>query len=219
VLCAGQCTPAGSKQLQGQITFILYKETGSLHEWFCLVRHLSILCCSCAFKAVLFEHLWFMLYCNCCTVCMTLLLCCAVLCCAVLCCAVLCCAVLCCAVLSCAVHHEPGTMSILADATHIRQKLSMLLFSLTCCAAWVLLQPFGMSVMPFNCQICPWTCLACLSSCLWGLQDTNKVLAISRIMVAWQPLGLAMGTYDMCNRYLQQRQQFGSPLAAFQVLL
>lgn len=49
------------------------------------------------------------------------------------------------------------------------------------------------------------------------LQDTNKVLAISRIMVAWQPLGLAMGTYDMCNRYLQQRQQFGSPLAAFQV--
>lgn len=43
------------------------------------------------------------------------------------------------------------------------------------------------------------------------------MLAISRIMVAWQPLGLAMGTYDMCNRYLQQRQQFGSPLAAFQV--
>lgn len=49
------------------------------------------------------------------------------------------------------------------------------------------------------------------------VQDTNKVLAISRIMVAWQPLGLAMGCYDMCNRYLQQRQQFGSPLAAFQV--
>ena len=51
------------------------------------------------------------------------------------------------------------------------------------------------------------------------MQDTNKVLAISRIMVAWQPLGLAMGTYDMCNRYLQQRQQFGSPLAAFQVII
>lgn len=50
-----------------------------------------------------------------------------------------------------------------------------------------------------------------------GVQDTNKVLAISRIMVAWQPLGLAMGCYDMCNRYLQQRHQFGSPLAAFQV--
>ncbi|KAA6417273.1 MAG: acyl-coenzyme A oxidase peroxisomal-like [Trebouxia sp. A1-2] len=49
-----------------------------------------------------------------------------------------------------------------------------------------------------------------------SFKDTNKVLAISRIMVAWQPLGLAMGTYDMCNRYLQQRQQFGSPLAAFQ---
>ena len=55
------------------------------------------------------------------------------------------------------------------------------------------------------------------SFCAIHMQDTNKVLAISRIMVAWQPLGLAMGTYDMCNRYLQQRQQFGSPLAAFQV--
>ncbi len=88
---------------------------------------------------------------------------------------------------------------------------------------WFALQlpdlPFDLSGLPFSCQICPLTCLACLSSCLWGLQDTNKVLAISRIMVAWQPLGLAMGTYDMCNRYLQQRQQFGSPLAAFQVRL
>ena len=65
----------------------------------------------------------------------------------------------------------------------------------------------------------PGACHSCLSVYLLPLQDTNKVLAISRIMVAWQPLGLAMGTYDMCNRYLQQRQQFGSPLAAFQVEL
>ena len=49
------------------------------------------------------------------------------------------------------------------------------------------------------------------------LQDTNKVLAISRIMVAWQPVGLALGVYDMCVRYLKERQQFGVPLAAFQV--
>ena len=48
-------------------------------------------------------------------------------------------------------------------------------------------------------------------------QDTNKVLAISRIMVAWQPVGLCMGVYDMCNRYMRERQQFGVPLAAFQV--
>lgn len=49
------------------------------------------------------------------------------------------------------------------------------------------------------------------------LQDTNVVLAISRIMVAWQPVGLAMGVYDMTNRYLRQREQFGNPLAAYQV--
>ena len=49
------------------------------------------------------------------------------------------------------------------------------------------------------------------------LQDTNKVLAISRIMVAWQPVGLALGVYDMCVRYLKERKQFGVPLAAFQV--
>ena len=33
-----------------------------------------------------------------------------------------------------------------------------------------------------------------------GFQDTNKVLAISRIMVAWQPVGIAMGAYDMAVR-------------------
>ncbi|KAI3435869.1 hypothetical protein D9Q98_001927 [Chlorella vulgaris] len=48
--------------------------------------------------------------------------------------------------------------------------------------------------------------------------DTNKVLAISRIMVAWQPVGLAFGAYDMCARYLQQRRQFGAPLASFQLM-
>jgi hypothetical protein len=33
-------------------------------------------------------------------------------------------------------------------------------------------------------------------------QDTNKVLAISRIMVAWQPVGIACGVFDMCKRYV-----------------
>lgn len=27
-----------------------------------------------------------------------------------------------------------------------------------------------------------------------------QVLAMSRIMVAWQPVGIATGIYDMCNR-------------------
>ena len=51
-----------------------------------------------------------------------------------------------------------------------------------------------------------------------SFSDTNKVLAISRIMVAWQPVGLALGAYDMCARYLQQRRQFGAPLASFQLM-
>ncbi|XVF55078.1 hypothetical protein PTKIN_Ptkin06aG0007600 [Pterospermum kingtungense] len=50
-----------------------------------------------------------------------------------------------------------------------------------------------------------------------SFQDTSKVLAISRVMVAWQPIGVSMGVYDMCLRYLKERKQFGAPLAAFQI--
>ncbi|GAB4843063.1 Acyl-coenzyme A oxidase 4, peroxisomal [Ancistrocladus abbreviatus] len=50
-----------------------------------------------------------------------------------------------------------------------------------------------------------------------SFQDTNKVLAVSRLMVAWQPIGISMGIYDMCHRYLKERKQFGAPLAAFQL--
>ncbi|XVE76567.1 hypothetical protein DITRI_Ditri12bG0183800 [Diplodiscus trichospermus] len=47
--------------------------------------------------------------------------------------------------------------------------------------------------------------------------DTTKALDISRVMVAWQPIGISMGVYDMCLRYLKERKQFGAPLAAFQL--
>ncbi|BBN05274.1 glutaryl-CoA dehydrogenase [Marchantia polymorpha subsp. ruderalis] len=50
-----------------------------------------------------------------------------------------------------------------------------------------------------------------------SFQDTNKVLAVSRVMVAWQPIGIAMGVYDVCHRYLKERKQFGAPLAALQI--
>lgn len=33
-----------------------------------------------------------------------------------------------------------------------------------------------------------------------SFKDTNSVLAVSRIMVAWQPVGIAAGVYDMCLR-------------------
>ncbi len=42
----------------------------------------------------------------------------------------------------------------------------------------------------------------CLVECACLIQDTNKVLAISRIMVAWQPVGIACGVFDMCKRYV-----------------
>lgn len=29
----------------------------------------------------------------------------------------------------------------------------------------------------------------------------KQVLAVSRVMVAWQPIGISMGVYDMCLRY------------------
>lgn len=48
--------------------------------------------------------------------------------------------------------------------------------------------------------------------------DTNKILAVSRVMVAWQPVGLAMGAYDVAARYCAQRKQFGAPLGAFQLV-
>lgn len=50
-----------------------------------------------------------------------------------------------------------------------------------------------------------------------SFQDTSKVLAVSRIVVAWQPIGISMGVYDMCQRYLHERKQFGVPLASYQI--
>jgi len=35
-----------------------------------------------------------------------------------------------------------------------------------------------------------------------SFKDTNKVLALSRIMVAWLPVGMAMGAYDMTARWV-----------------
>ncbi|KAK9070783.1 hypothetical protein SSX86_011185 [Deinandra increscens subsp. villosa] len=50
-----------------------------------------------------------------------------------------------------------------------------------------------------------------------SFQDISKVLGLSRVMAAWQPIGITMGVYDMCHRYLKERKQFGAPLAAFQI--
>ena len=50
------------------------------------------------------------------------------------------------------------------------------------------------------------------------LRDCATILSISRVLVAWQPIGIAMGAYDVCLRYVKQREQFGTPLAAFQLV-
>ncbi|KAJ4704417.1 Acyl-coenzyme A oxidase 4, peroxisomal [Melia azedarach] len=50
-----------------------------------------------------------------------------------------------------------------------------------------------------------------------SFQETNMPLSVSRVMVAWQTVGLSMGVYDMCHRYVMERKQFGAPLAAFQL--
>lgn len=51
-----------------------------------------------------------------------------------------------------------------------------------------------------------------------SFKDTNKVLGASRVQVAWQPVGLAAGVYDVCLRYVQQRAQFGATLSSFQLV-
>lgn len=45
----------------------------------------------------------------------------------------------------------------------------------------------------------------------------GRVLEESRILVAWQPVGAAMGIFDHCLQYLKARKQFGAPLVSFQL--
>lgn len=48
--------------------------------------------------------------------------------------------------------------------------------------------------------------------------DTNAVLAKSRQTVAWEALGHAIGAYDAAVAYAARREQFGRPLAGFQLI-
>ncbi|KAJ3688120.1 hypothetical protein LUZ61_017284 [Rhynchospora tenuis] len=52
---------------------------------------------------------------------------------------------------------------------------------------------------------------------LTSFQGFVEALSFARIMVAWVSIGVAMGVYDLCNRYVTERKQFGVPLAAFQL--
>jgi len=46
----------------------------------------------------------------------------------------------------------------------------------------------------------------------------GKALEISRVFVAWLPVAISMGAYDCALRYLQERKQFGAPLASYQIM-
>lgn len=51
-----------------------------------------------------------------------------------------------------------------------------------------------------------------------GFRDTGRLLAASRVWVAWQTAGLQFAAYDEALRYAQERHQFGRPLASFQLI-
>lgn len=51
-----------------------------------------------------------------------------------------------------------------------------------------------------------------------SFKDTNKVLAATRLGIAWAALGHAQALYEAAVQYAQQRVQFGRPLAHFQIV-
>jgi glutaryl-CoA dehydrogenase len=51
-----------------------------------------------------------------------------------------------------------------------------------------------------------------------GFGDTARVLSAARIGVAFQAVGCAMGAYEHALRYAGAREQFGRPIAGFQLV-
>jgi glutaryl-CoA dehydrogenase len=51
-----------------------------------------------------------------------------------------------------------------------------------------------------------------------SFRDTNKVLKVTRLSVAWQAVGQQLAAFDVARRYAVERQQFGRPIASFQLV-
>jgi glutaryl-CoA dehydrogenase len=51
-----------------------------------------------------------------------------------------------------------------------------------------------------------------------AFRDTAAVLRMTRASVAWQAVGCALGAYELALAYARQRQQFGRPIARFQLV-
>lgn len=49
-------------------------------------------------------------------------------------------------------------------------------------------------------------------------RDTARVLAYTRYGVAWEAAGLAAGCFELALKYAKEREQFGKPIAAYQLI-
>ncbi len=51
-----------------------------------------------------------------------------------------------------------------------------------------------------------------------SFRDTGKVLAMGRYGVAWEAAGVATGAFELALQYAVEREQFGKPIASFQLI-
>ena len=51
-----------------------------------------------------------------------------------------------------------------------------------------------------------------------SFKDTAEVLRLTRAGVAWQAAGCAIGAYEPALAYAHEREQFGNPIASFQLV-
>lgn len=51
-----------------------------------------------------------------------------------------------------------------------------------------------------------------------SFKDTAKVLRMTRAGVAWQAVGCARGAYESALKYTKKREQFGRPIASYQLI-
>ena len=51
-----------------------------------------------------------------------------------------------------------------------------------------------------------------------SFRDTAKVLRMTRAGVAWQAVGCARGAYESALKYTKKREQFGRPIASYQLI-
>ncbi|MET0191188.1 MAG: acyl-CoA dehydrogenase family protein [Pseudonocardia sediminis] len=51
-----------------------------------------------------------------------------------------------------------------------------------------------------------------------SFKDTNRVLRVTRGGVAWNAVGAMMGVYELAKDYALEREQFGAPIASYQLV-